>query len=106
MIILTFGGGELGSELLPRLFCLREMALLETTVGDQMGQFCGSCALCMVAGSSSADDARAQQIKVSTPIHRPFQEFKTCNLPSPCPDSMEETTRLETSPRMVALPNF
>jgi hypothetical protein len=38
-----------------------------------MARIVGSCAVCVVPGSSSAEDARAQQIKVSLPIHLPFE---------------------------------
>ena len=41
----------------------------------------GSYALCVVSGSSSAEDARAKELEASAPVHLPFQQFQARDLP-------------------------
>ena len=41
----------------------------------------GSYALCVVPGSSSAEDARAKELEASAPVHLPFQQFQARDLP-------------------------
>ena len=40
-----------------------------------------SYALCVVPGSSSAEDARAKELEASAPVHLPFQQFQARDLP-------------------------
>src|SRR5437667_370641 len=40
----------------------------------------GSCALCVVAGSSSAEDARAKQLEASSPVHLSLEQFQARDL--------------------------
>jgi hypothetical protein len=58
-----------------------DLLAIEIARGNQVVYFSGSCAFCVVPGSSSAWDARAKQIKVGQPIHLPFQECETRNVP-------------------------
>ncbi len=41
----------------------------------------GSCALCVMPGSSSAWNAQAKQLEASPPVHLSFQQFQARDLP-------------------------